>query len=106
MSAALLGDSGNVRDDFVVLNQKVHNKALVYLDSAASTQKPLQVINAITEFYRRDYANIHRGVHELSKRATVAYEGGRERAARFLNAPASEQCIFTRGTTESINLVA
>ena len=106
MSAALLGDSGNVRDDFVVLNQKVHNKALVYLDGAASTQKPLQVINAITEFYRRDYANIHRGVHELSKRATVAYEGGRERAARFLNAPASEQCIFTRGTTESINLVA
>jgi cysteine desulfurase/selenocysteine lyase len=106
MSALLLANERRVRDDFDILNQPIHGKPLVYLDSAASTQKPNQVIDAVSNFYRRDYANIHRGVYDLSKRATEAYEGARQRAAQFINAAHHSQCIFTRGTTESINLVA
>jgi cysteine desulfurase/selenocysteine lyase len=106
MSALLLANERRVRDDFDILKQPIHGKPLVYLDSAASTQKPNQVLDAVSDFYRRDYANIHRAVHDLSKRATQAYEGARQRAAQFINAAHHSQCIFTRGTTESINLVA
>jgi len=106
LSTLNLEHNADVRSDFEILSQQVHGKPLVYLDSAASTHKPKQVIDALSDFYRQDYANIHRGVHELSKRATIAYENGRESAAKFINAPDSSQCIFTRGTTEAINLVA
>jgi cysteine desulfurase/selenocysteine lyase len=96
----------NVRADFPALHQKVGNKPLVYLDNAATTQRPQAVIDSLDHFYRRDNANVHRGLHALSMRATDAYEGARARVARFLNAAAPEEIIFTRGTTESINLVA
>jgi cysteine desulfurase/selenocysteine lyase len=95
-----------VRSDFPILHQKVHGKPLVYLDNAATTQKPLAVIEAIEHYYRYDNSNIHRGVHALSERATEAYEQARAAAQRFLNAANSKEIVFTRGTTESINLVA
>ncbi|SVD61276.1 uncharacterized protein METZ01_LOCUS414130, partial [marine metagenome] len=78
----------------------------VYFDNAATTQKPRAVLNAIHNYYEHDNANVHRGIHELSNRATATYEGARDRVAQFINAPAREDIIFTRGTTESINLVA
>ncbi|MFQ5653766.1 MAG: SufS family cysteine desulfurase [Planctomycetota bacterium] len=99
-------DVERVRRDFPILHQKVHGKPLVYLDNAASTQKPSQVIDAISRFYSNDYANVHRGVHELGERATARYEAGRERTCRFLNAADSREIIFVRGATEGINLVA
>src|SRR5262249_11675322 len=86
--------------------QKVHGRPLVYLDNAATTQKPLPVIEAIENYYRHDNSNIHRGVHALSERATEAYEMVRVAAQRFLNAAESKEIIFVRGTTEGINLVA
>jgi cysteine desulfurase/selenocysteine lyase len=95
-----------VRSDFPILDQKVHGKPLVYLDNAATTQKPLAVIEAIEHYYRSDNSNIHRGVHALSERATEAYEQARVAAQHFLNAADSREIVFTRGTTESINLVA
>ena len=94
------------RRDFPILDQKVHGHPLVYLDSAASAQKPRQVIEAVTRFMENDYANIHRGVHELSVRATDMHEAARERVRRFVNAARAEEIIFTRNATESINLVA
>jgi cysteine desulfurase/selenocysteine lyase len=96
----------NIRDDFPVLHQQVHGKPLVYLDNAATAQKPRSVIDALVHFYERDNSNVHRGLHALSMRATDAYEGARARVARFINAADSAEIIFTRGTTESINLVA
>jgi len=99
-------DAQNIRRDFPVLNQKVHGKPLVYLDNAATTQKPLAVIEAIANYYRHDNSNIHRGVHTLSERATEAYEKVRVAAQKFLNAADSKEIIFVRGTTEAINLVA
>lgn len=99
-------DAVRLRDDFPILSQRIRGKPLVYLDNAATTQKPRSVIDAITRFYSAENANIHRGVHYLSERATSAYEEARERVARFLNAPSARQIIFTRGTTEAINLVA
>ncbi|MGZ4988810.1 MAG: aminotransferase class V-fold PLP-dependent enzyme, partial [Limisphaerales bacterium] len=96
----------DVRKDFPILDQQVHGHQLVYLDNAATTQKPKQVIEALDHFYLRDNSNVHRGIHELSNRSTVAFEDARERAAKFLNARSSNEIIFTRGTTESINLVA
>lgn len=96
----------NIRDEFPALHQLVKGKPLVYLDNAATVQKPRRVIEALADFYRRDNANVHRGLHALSMRATDAYEGARGRIARFLGAAAPEEIIFTRGTTESINLVA
>jgi cysteine desulfurase / selenocysteine lyase len=99
-------DVERVRQDFPVLDQKVHGKPLVYLDNAATTQKPLAVIDAIQHYYQRDNSNIHRGVHALSERATEHYEKVRGRAQRFLNAAESKEIIFVRGTTEAINLVA
>ncbi len=94
------------RADFPALAQRVHGKPLVYLDSAATALKPRRVIDAVVRMYERDCANVHRGVHLLSQRATDAYEQARERVARFLSAPATRSVVFTRGTTESINLIA
>jgi cysteine desulfurase/selenocysteine lyase len=99
-------DVEKVRRDFPILHQTVHGKPLVYLDNAATTQKPLAVIEAIEHYYRHDNSNIHRGVHALSERATEHYEKARVAIQRFLNAADSKEIIFTRGTTESINLVA
>jgi cysteine desulfurase / selenocysteine lyase len=95
-----------VRDDFPALHQNVHGKPLVYLDNAATAQKPRVVIDVLSRFYERDNANVHRGLHALSNRATEAYEGARARVAKFINAADPAEIIFTRGTTESINLVA
>jgi cysteine desulfurase / selenocysteine lyase len=95
-----------IREDFPVLQQSIHGKPLVYLDNAATAQKPLAVIEAIRKFHEVDCANIHRGVHELSQRSTAAYEQTRAKARRFLNARSNHELIFVRGTTEAINLVA
>ena len=99
-------DVQKVRRDFPILNQRVHGKPLVYLDNAATTQKPQAVIDAMVRSYAEDNANIHRGVHLLSERATRAYEEAREKVRRFLNAPDVREIVFVRGTTEAINLVA
>jgi cysteine desulfurase/selenocysteine lyase len=99
-------DVERVRQDFPLLQQQVRGKPLVYLDNAATSQKPQSVIDAVTRFYTSENANIHRGVHYLSERATDAYDQVREKVARFLNARSSREIIFTRGTTEGINLVA
>jgi cysteine desulfurase/selenocysteine lyase len=101
-----LPDWAALREDFPILRQKVHGHPLVYLDNAATSQKPVVVLEALDRFYRRDNSNVHRGIHELSRRSTVAFEGARDRVAQFLNARGSDEIIFTRGTTESINLVA
>ena len=95
-----------VRRDFPILGRAVRDRRLVYLDNAATTQKPRPVIEAIERFYEEDNANIHRGVHLLSQQATFAYERARGRIATFINAPESSECIFLRGTTEAANLVA
>jgi cysteine desulfurase/selenocysteine lyase len=99
-------DVARLRDDFPILAQRIHDRPLVYLDNAASAQKPRQVIEAIAHFDAHDYANIHRGVHTLSQRATAAFETARDTVQRFLHADDRKEIIFTRGTTESINLVA
>jgi cysteine desulfurase / selenocysteine lyase len=99
-------DVERLRSDFPILGQPVRGKPLVYLDNAATSQKPQVVIDAVTRFYASENANIHRGVHFLSERATLAYDAVREKVARFLNAGSAREIIFTRGTTESINLVA
>ncbi len=95
-----------IREDFPILNQKVNGKPLVYLDNAATTQKPKDVIERIRRYYEADNANIHRGVHFLSERATAEYEEARAKIQRFLNAKDVHEIVFTRGTTEAINLVA
>ncbi len=95
-----------VRDDFPILAQRVHDRPLVYLDNAATTQKPKVVLEALRRYYETINSNIHRGVHHLSQEATSAYEAARETVRSFLNAGAPEEIIFTRGTTESINLLA
>lgn len=99
-------DAARLRADFPILNQTVHSRPLVYLDNAATTQKPRQVIEAIEHYYSADNANIHRGVHTLSQRATDAYEGAREKVRRFINAADLREIVFVRGATEGINLVA
>ncbi len=99
-------DVQRVRRDFPILNQRVHGKPLVYLDNAATTQKPQAVIDAMVRSYAEENANIHRGVHLLSERATRAYEEAREKVRGFLNAPDAREIIFVRGTTEAINMVA
>jgi cysteine desulfurase/selenocysteine lyase len=98
-------DVERIREDFPVLKQKIHGKPLVYLDNAATAQKPQAVIDAIVRFYEVDCANIHRGVHELSQRSTAKYEETRNKVKRFLHAKSSHEIIFVRGTTEGINLV-
>ncbi len=99
-------DVERIRADFPALEQQVYGRPLVYLDNAATAQKPRSVIEAVCGHYRRDAANVHRAVHALSSRATLAYEEARDRVCRFLNAPARETIVFTRGATEGINLVA
>ncbi len=99
-------DVQKVREDFPVLHQKVNGSPLVYFDNAASTQKPKQVIEAISNYYKYEHSNIHRGVHTLSLKATEKYENARGKVQAFLNAPKPEEIIFTKGTTGSINLVA
>ncbi|QMV43695.1 cysteine desulfurase [Cohnella cholangitidis] len=95
-----------LKSEFPILHQDINGHPLVYLDNAATTQKPRSVIEAVKRYYEWDNANVHRGVHTLGSRATDAYEGAREKVARFLNAPASRQIIFTRGTTTALNIVA
>jgi cysteine desulfurase/selenocysteine lyase len=95
-----------VRADFPILQQRIHGKPLVYLDSAATSQKPQTVIDAIVKFYSQDNANVHRGVHQLSERATADYEAARVKVQRFINAAKYREIVFVRGTTEGINLVA
>lgn len=99
-------DIARLRQDFPILSETMRGKPLVYLDNAASTQKPQVVIERMEKFYRSEYANIHRGVYELSQNATVAYEAVREKVKTFLNAASGREIIFVRGTTEAINLVA
>jgi len=106
MKATKSIDWAALRRDFPILDQQVHGKPLVYFDNAATSQKPRAVIDALVRYYERDNANVHRGIHELSNRATNAFEAARTRAAQFINAASSDEIIFTRGTTEGINLVA
>ncbi len=105
-AAAAAFDPHRVRADFPVLHQQVHGKPLVYLDNAASSQKPQVVIDAVAHFDAHDYANVHRGLHTLSERATLAFEAVRGKVRRFLNAAEDREIVFVRGTTEAINLVA
>src|ERR1700722_18693331 len=99
-------DWAKLRADFPILDQKVHGHPLIYFDNAASSQKPRAVIEALNYYYEHDNANVHRGIHELSNRATNAFEASRARVAKFINAKTDHEIIFTRGTTEGINLVA
>jgi cysteine desulfurase / selenocysteine lyase len=99
-------DVARVREDFPALAMKVYGKPLVYLDNAASAQKPNAVLERMTEAYKSEYANVHRGLHYLANAATEAYEGGRAKVAKFLNARRNEEIVFTRNATEAINLVA
>ena len=99
-------DPNRIRQDFPILHQEVNGKPLVYLDNAATTQKPQAVIDAISNYYLHNNANVHRGVHTLSQRATDDYEIGREAVRRFINAPDADEVIYVRGTTEGLNLVA
>ena len=104
--AKLVTDIRSLRADFPALHQEVHGKPLVYLDSAASSQRPQAVIDAMVHHEQHDHANVHRGVHQLSQRSTAAYEGARGKISAYINASDSTEIIFTRGVTESINLVA
>jgi cysteine desulfurase/selenocysteine lyase len=104
--AAVNPDWTKIRGDFPILNQEVHGHPLVYFDNAATSQKPRHVLDALRQYYEHDNSNVHRGIHELSNRATAGYEGARKRVAQFINAKHSREIVFTRGTTEAINLVA
>jgi len=97
---------GEIRKDFPILSQRVNGHRLVYLDNAASSQRPRAVLDALVTYYERDHANVHRGIHELSTRATQAYERARRTTARFIGAKDAHEIVFVRGTTEAINLVA
>jgi cysteine desulfurase/selenocysteine lyase len=99
-------DASKLRDDFPIFEQQIHSKPLAYLDSAATAQKPRQVLDPLRTFYETSYANVHRGVYELSERATAGYEGARQKLAVFVNAPSEREVIFTRNATEGLNLVA
>ena len=96
----------NIRADFPILDQLVNGRPLVYLDNAATSQKPRCVIDALAHYYERDNANVHRGIHTLSMRATTAYEAARTRSAKYLHAASEREIVFTAGTTDGINLVA
>lgn len=98
--------NNDIRKDFPILDQEVNGHPLVYLDSAATSQKPRQVIEAVANYYQFDNANVHRGVHTLGNRATEGYEGARETVRKFLNASSTEEIVFTRGTTTALNLIA
>ena len=99
-------DELNIRKDFPILERKINGKKLVYADSAATTQKPTQVIDKIKSFYSSQNANVHRGIHALSEEATKEFENARTVVANFINAKSSKEIIFTKGATESINLVS
>jgi cysteine desulfurase/selenocysteine lyase len=99
-------DWSALREDFPILREQAHGHPLIYFDSAATSQKPRAVTAALRNFYEHDYANVHRGLHTLSSRATEAYENARQRVAEYIGAANANEIIFTRGTTESINLVA
>nr|MBP8776887.1 aminotransferase class V-fold PLP-dependent enzyme [Bacteroidaceae bacterium] len=99
-------DIQKIRQDFPILSRTIYGKPLIYLDNGATTQKPRSVVESITEEYYSVNANVHRGVHFLSQQATELHEASRETVRKFLNAPTSQEIIFTRGTTESINLIA
>ena len=105
-TTAIAFDVKKIRDQFPILNQKVNGHPLVYLDNAATSQKPKAVIDALVHYYTTDNANIHRGIHTLAERATKAFEETRDAVKEFINAPSREEIIFTKGVTESINLVA
>ena len=104
--AARVFDAKAVRADFPILANESHGKPLAFLDSAASAQKPRAVIDAVRHCYEQEYANVHRGVYELSAKTTEAFEESRRKVARFLNAASEREIVFTRGATEAINLVA
>lgn len=106
MTEAGTFDVRRIREDFPILHKEVYGKPLVYLDNAASGQKPLAMIEAMNHYYRHDHANVHRGVHALAERATALYEGARDRMRAFLNARDSSEIVFVRGVTEGVNLVA
>ncbi len=99
-------DVARIRQDFPILRERPHGKPLVFLDSAASSQKPVQVIEAMDDYYRRYHANIHRGIYHISELATEAYEEARSKVARFIGSPCAAECIFVRNATEGLNLVA
>ena len=99
-------DVATVKRDFPILERKVNSKRLVYLDSASSAQKPLAVLDAMDDSYRRHYANIHRGVYTIAEEATAAFEAARRKVAAYVNAPSERELIFTRSATEALNLVA
>src|SRR5947209_152873 len=99
-------DASELRADFPIFEQRVHGKPLAYLDTAASSQKPRQMLDAMREFYETSYANVHRGVYELAERATAGLEDAREKVRALLNAPSAREVIFVRNATEAINLVA
>ena len=99
-------DVNRIRQDFPILAMQIYGKPLVYLDNAASAQKPQAVLDRIQQAYTSEYANVHRGLHYLANAATEAYEGGRAKVAQFLNARRNEEIVFTRNATEAINLVA
>src|SRR5690606_2555770 len=99
-------DAEAIRRDFPILTQEINGKPLVYLDNGASAQKPAAVLDAMDRYYREMHSNVHRGAHTLGDRATAAFEGAREVVRGFLNAPSTREIIWTRGTTEAINLVA
>src|SRR5947209_1004586 len=99
-------DVGRIRKDFPILHQCVNGRPLVYLDNAATSQKPNAVIDTLSRYYREDNSNVHRAVHTLSERATAAYERARVKVQQFINAKDSHEVIYTRGATEGINLVA
>jgi cysteine desulfurase / selenocysteine lyase len=98
--------AAKVRSDFPILNQKIHDRPLIYFDNAATSQKPIAVLDAWRNYYEKDNANVHRGAHSLSSRATDAYEGARDKIANFINANAREEIVYTRNATEAINIVA
>jgi cysteine desulfurase / selenocysteine lyase len=99
-------DWKKVRGEFPILEERVHGKPLIYFDSAASSQRPRAVLEALKHYYEHDHANVHRGLHELSSRATEAYEGARAKVARYLGAGEPDEIVFTRGTTEGIQTSA
>ena len=99
-------NSKKIRQDFPILDQIINDEPLVYLDNAATTQKPRQVLEKLQAYYENDNANVHRGVHTLAERATAAYEASREKARRFINAKSTKEVLFTRGTTTGLNSVA
>src|SRR5437764_2469508 len=105
-SRATSVDWAAIREDFPILRERVQGKPLIYFDNAATTQKPRAVIGALRHYYEHDNANVHRGLHELSSRATEAYEKSRQRVAEYIGAASADEIVFTRGTTEGINLIA